>query len=173
MRDEETAQIALESAMTGHLLLTSLHANNPISALARLENLGCSRAMVAQAIQLVLVQRLVRKLCGVCRKTAPVLPVLHHSLVARGIIKDFEQLLPLPVGCDACAGTGYVGRAAVFECLHVNDEIREQIATGRSFSEIRTYALESDALMPSAAYARFLLQKQMIGASEVLMSLAE
>ena len=173
MRDEKTAQIALESAMTGHLLLTSLHANNPISALARLEQLGCSRAVVAQAIQLVLVQRLVRKLCQVCRKTDPVLPALHASLVARGLIAKYEHLLPRPVGCDACGGTGYVGRAAIFECLIVSDTLREQIASGRSFADIRSFALDDGAYIPMTAYARYLLQKQIIGASEVLMSLAE
>jgi type IV pilus assembly protein PilB len=173
MRDEETAQIALESAMTGHLLMTSLHANNSIAALARLENLRCSRSLIAQAIQLVLVQRLVRKLCSNCRKLDPVLPVLHESLVARRIVDKDETLLPRPVGCDACAGTGYVGRAAVIECLQITDGIREAIASGKSFEEVHQKATQEGALMPFADYARFLLQKQLISASEVLMSLAE
>jgi type IV pilus assembly protein PilB len=173
MRDEETAQIALESAMTGHLLLTSLHANNAVSALARLENLRCSRALVAQAVQLVLVQRLVRKLCSNCRKLDPVLPVLHDSLVARRIIGESDMLLPRAVGCDACAGTGYIGRAAILECLQVSDGLREAIASGKSFAEVRNLAVEEKALLPAVDYARFLLQKQMISASEVLVAMAE
>ena len=173
MRDEETAHIALESAMTGHLLLTSLHANNSVSALARLENLGCSRALIAQSMQLVLVQRLVRKLCSNCRKLDPVLPVLHESLVARKIVAKDEVLLPRPVGCDACAGTGYVGRVAVVESLVVTDGLREAIASGKSFAEVHHEALEENALTPSVEYARLLLQKQIISASEVLISLAE
>jgi type IV pilus assembly protein PilB len=173
MRDEETAQIALESAMTGHLLLTSLHANNAVSALARLENLRCSRALVAQAVQLVLVQRLVRRLCSNCRKLDPVLPVLHDSLVARKIIDKSDMLLPRPVGCDACAGTGYIGRAAILECLQVTDGLREAIASGKSFAEVHAIAVEEKALIPAVEYARFLLQKQMISASEVLVAMAE
>jgi type IV pilus assembly protein PilB len=173
MRDEETAQIALESAMTGHLLLTSLHANNAVSALARLENLRCSRALVAQAVQLVLVQRLVRRLCSNCRKLDPVLPVLHDSLVARKIIDKSDLLLPRPVGCDACAGTGYIGRAAILECLQVTDGLREAIASGKSFAEVHAIAVEEKALIPAVEYARFLLQKQMISASEVLVAMAD
>jgi type II secretory ATPase GspE/PulE/Tfp pilus assembly ATPase PilB-like protein/CRP-like cAMP-binding protein len=173
MRDEETAQIALESAMTGHLLLTSLHANNAVSALARLENLGCSRALVAQSIQLVLVQRLVRKLCSNCRTLDPVLPVLHETLVARKIVGKDDLLLPRAVGCDACAGTGYIGRAAILECLQVTDGLREAIASGKSFAEVRNLAVQEKALLPAVDYARFLLQKQVISASEVLASMAE
>ena len=173
MRDEETAQIALESAMTGHLLLTSLHANNSVSALARLENLRCSRALVAQAVQLVLVQRLVRRLCSNCRKLDPVLPVLHDSLVARKIIDKNDILLPRPVGCDACAGTGYIGRAAILECLQITDGLRDAIASGKSFAEVQAIAIEEKALIPAVEYARFLLQKQMISASEVLVAMAE
>jgi type IV pilus assembly protein PilB len=173
MRDEETAQIALESAMTGHLLLTSLHANNSVSALARLENLGCSRALIAQSIQLVLVQRLVRRLCSNCRKLDPVLPALHDSLVARRIIGKDDMLLPRPVGCDACAGTGYVGRAAILECLQITDGLRQAVASGKSFAEMRVQAVEERALVSTVDYARSLLQKQLISASEVLAALAE
>jgi type IV pilus assembly protein PilB len=173
MRDEETAQIALESAMTGHLLITSLHANNAVSALARLENLRCSRALIAQSIQLVLVQRLVRKLCSNCRKLDPVLPVLHDSLVARKIVGKDELFLPRAVGCDACAGTGYIGRAAILECLQMTDGLREAIASGKSFAEVRNLAVEENALLPAVDYARFLLQKQIISASEVLISMAD
>jgi type IV pilus assembly protein PilB len=173
MRDDETAQIALESAMTGHLLLTSLHANNSVAALARLENLGCSRAMIAQSVHLVLVQRLVRRLCSNCRKLDPVLPVLHASLVARRIIGKDDVMLPRAVGCDACAGTGYVGRAAVLECLQMTDGLREAVSSGKSFAEVRNDALADGALLPAVDYARFLLQKQIISASEVLVSLAD
>src|SRR5207253_1608071 len=127
MRDEDTAQIALQAAMTGHLLLTSLHANHGLAALQRLENLGAGRALVAQSIHLVLVQRLVRKLCSACRKLEPPAPALLESLVARKIVDKGQQTLPRAVGCDACAGTGYVGRAAVVEALQITDAVREAI----------------------------------------------
>jgi type II secretory ATPase GspE/PulE/Tfp pilus assembly ATPase PilB-like protein len=129
--------------------------------------------LIAQSTQLVIVQRLVRKLCSNCRKLDPVLPVLLESLVARKIVDKGDTLLPRAVGCDACAGTGYVGRAAVIECLQITDSLREAIASGKSFEDVHHLALEENALMPFADYARFLLQKQLISASEVLISLAE
>ena len=172
-RDQETAQLALEAAMTGHLLLTSLHANNAVAALHRLENLGCGRALIAQSIHLVLVQRLVRKLCTACRKLDPPTPALLDSLVARGIVPKGEQVLPRAVGCDACAGSGYVGRAVVVEALSINDNVREAISSGKSLDEVEKTAEESRALLTFKDYARALLQKQVISASEVLLTLAD
>jgi type IV pilus assembly protein PilB len=173
MRDQETAHLALEAAMTGHLLLSSLHANNAMAALHRLENLGCGRALIAQAIHLVLVQRLVRKLCSSCRKVDPPAPALLESLVARKIVDRGEQVLPRAVGCDACNGTGYVGRAVVVEALQINDSVREAIAAGKPLSEVQEAAESSRALLPFVEYARNLLKKQIISASEVLLSIAE
>jgi general secretion pathway protein E len=173
MRDEDTAQLALEAAMTGHLLLTSLHANNALAALHRLENLGCTRPLIAQSIQLVLVQRLVRKLCSACRKLDPPAPALMESLVSRRIVDKSEQVLPRAVGCDACNGTGYVGRAVVVESLQINDALREAISSGKSLGEVMQLAVGSRALMPFVDYARHLLQKQVISPSEVLLSVAE
>lgn len=173
MRDEHTALLALEAAMTGHVLLTSLHANNAIAALQRLENLGCGRALIAQSIHLVLVQRLVRKLCSACRKLDPPTPALLDSLVARGVLKKGEQVVPRAVGCDACAGTGYVGRTVVVETLQINDALREALSAGKSLDEVKQIAEETRALLPFIDYGRALLQKQIIGASEVLLSLAD
>ena len=173
MRDEESALLALEAAMTGHLLLTSVHANNAIAALHRLENLGCGRALIAQSVALVLVQRLVRKLCSACRKLDPPTPALMESLIARKIVDNREQALARAVGCDACGGSGYVGRAVVVEALSVNDNVREAISAGKSLDQVETVAEESRALLPFIGYARTLLQKQIISASEVLLSLAD
>jgi type IV pilus assembly protein PilB len=173
MRDQETARLALEAAMTGHLLLSSLHANNAVSAIQRLENLGCGRALIAQSIALVLVQRLVRKLCSACRKLDAPTPALLESLVSRGIVPRGEQLLPRAVGCDACAGTGYVGRAVVVEALQITDAVREAVAGSGSLAEVQQIARSGRALLPFIEYARVLLQKQIISASEVLLSIAD
>jgi type IV pilus assembly protein PilB len=173
MRDEDTVQIALEAAMTGHLLLSSLHANNAVAAIQRLENLGAGRALVAQSVQLVLVQRLVRKLCSACRKLDPPTPALLDSLIARKIVEKGQQVLPRAVGCDACGGTGYVGRAAVVETLQINDAVREAIAAGRPLADVHQIARDGRALVPFIDYARHLLHKQIISASEVLLSVAE
>jgi type IV pilus assembly protein PilB len=173
MRDDDTAQIGLEAAMTGHLLLTSLHANHALAALQRLENLGAGRALIAQSIHLVVVQRLVRKLCSACRKLDSPAPALLDSLVARKIVDKGQQTLPRAVGCDACAGTGYVGRTAVVEALQITDAVREAIAADRPLPDVHNAARESRSLVPFVDYARHLLQKQIISASEVLLSLAD
>ena len=173
MRDHETAQLALEAAMTGHVLLSSLHANNATAAVQRLENLGASRALIAQSVALFLVQRLVRKLCTSCRKLDQPTAALLESLISRKIVGRDEQLLPRAVGCDACAGTGYVGRAVVVESLQITDGIREALTAGKSLAEVQQLALGSRALLPFIDYSRFLLQRQIISASEVLLSLAD
>jgi len=172
-RDEATAQIALEASMTGHLLLTSVHANNAVATIQRLENLGASRALISQSLHLVMVQRLVRKLCSACRKLDPPAPALLDSLIARKAVDKGTQVLPRAVGCDACAGTGYVGRAAVVEALQVTDSVREAIAAGRPLTDVQQLAKESRALVSFLDYARALLQKQIISASEVLLSVAD
>jgi type IV pilus assembly protein PilB len=173
MRDEDTARIGLEAAMTGHLLLTSLHANNALAAVQRLENLGVGRPLISQSIHLVLVQRLVRKLCSNCRKLDAPTPALLESLVAHGVVDKGTQTLPRPVGCDACAGTGYVGRAAVVEALQINDAVREAIAEGKPLADVEQVADDNRALVRFLDCARTLLQKQIISASEVLLSLAD
>jgi type IV pilus assembly protein PilB len=173
MRDQDTAQIALEAAMTGHLVLTSLHANNAVAAVQRLENLGTGRALIAQSIHLVLVQRLVRKLCSACRKLDAPAPALLDSLIARKVVDKGQQVLPRAVGCDACAGSGYVGRAAVVEALQINDAVREAIAAGRPLAEVQQIARDGRALAPFIDCARHLLHLQIISASEVLLSLAD
>ena len=173
MRDQDTARTALEAAMTGHLVLTSLHANNAFAALQRLENLGCGRALIAQSIHLVLVQRLVRKLCNSCRKLDTPTPALLESLLSRHLVDRGQTLLPRAVGCDACGGSGYIGRAAVVEVLQLSDALREALTAGRSMAEVQHLAEEQGALLPFSESAKALLRLQMISASEVLLSLAE
>jgi len=174
-RDADTAVLALEAAMTGHLLFTSLHANDAMAAFQRLENLGCSRALVAQSIALVLVQRLVRKLCTACRTLELHPAALVEALIARKVMDPAQASVPLPraVGCDACNRTGYVGRAVVVEAFQVTDEARAALASGKPLAQIAPFAITSRALLPFSGYAAALLQKQVISATEVLAALVE
>jgi len=174
-RDHETAVLALEAAMTGHLLLTSLHANNAMSSIQRLENLGCGRTLIAQSVALVLVQRLVRKLCSSCRTLAPPPAALFESLVARRVVDRAQAALglPRPVGCDACNQTGYVGRVVVTEALQINDEVRNALGAGKPLAEVAAIALASRAFMPFASYASALMQGGVISPSEVLLAVAD
>jgi len=174
-RDQETAVLALEAAMTGHLLLTSIHANTAVAALQRLENLGCSRALIAQSVALILVQRLVRRLCAVCRKMEPLPAALAEALVVRKVIDRSQAAMPMPIalGCEACNHTGQAGRAVVIEALTLTDDLRNAIAAGRPLPDIEALALQSGALLPFSSYASALLGRQLVGATELLGALAE
>ncbi len=172
-RDAETAQLALEAAMTGHLLFTSLHANNAVAAIQRLENLGCSRTLVAQSVALVLVQRLARKLCGRCVKADVPPPIMLDSLVARGLA-DKSAAVPMPraVGCGACNGTGHDGRVAVLEALELKDNIRNMLMAGLPLGDIEKQATDGGALTPFRRYASLLMARNLISPAEALLVVA-
>jgi type II secretory ATPase GspE/PulE/Tfp pilus assembly ATPase PilB-like protein len=124
VRDRETADIAARSAMTGHLVLTTVHTVDAVSALTRLLEIGLDNYLVASSVTLVLAQRLVREICPDCRATDGWVEIQMND-VAHTINPVF-----IGKGCDACGGTGYRGRRAVFELLPVDGEIRELLLHG-------------------------------------------
>jgi type II secretory ATPase GspE/PulE/Tfp pilus assembly ATPase PilB-like protein len=173
VRDAETAQLALESAMTGHLVLTSIHASNAAAAIQRFENLGCDTAIIAQSIALVLVQRLVRRLCPRCTVLAPVPQLMRESLVARGLYPSGASTpLPRAAGCEACDDTGFLGRVAVVESLQLTDPLRSMLMANRPLDELMTFAEERDAWVQFPRYASFLMEQQLIGPAESLLAVA-
>lgn len=133
VRDRETADVAVSAALSGQLVLTTLHSNDAPRTIARLIDIGVDRHSLASALTGIVAQRLVRKLCLYCREPM-------HGPKPRGF--DGESALFLPVGCSRCAGTGYRGRTGLFEFLPVDDRIRELIAAGASGTRIA--ALGSD-----------------------------
>jgi type IV pilus assembly protein PilB len=173
VRDRETAELALEAAMTGHLLFTSLHANNAIGVVQRLENLGCNRTMISQSLALVLIQRLARRLCKRCSTTEVPPPALLESLAAKGLV-DKAAPVPLPhaVGCPECNQTGFSGRIAVIESMNFSDEIRNELMAGTPLGEIEKLAEESGDLIPFRRYASFMMTRGLIGPSEALLTIA-
>ncbi len=170
VRDGDTAQLALEAAMTGHLLLTSMHANTAIAAVQRLENLGCPRPLIAQSLALVLVQRLARRLCPRCVKTEVPPPLLLDSLAARGLA-DKTAPVPMPraVGCGECNGTGWSGRVAVLEAFELKDNARNMLMAGTSLADIEKQAIDAGALLPFRRYAGVLMARNLIAPSEALL----
>ena len=138
MRDTETAGIAVQAAMTGHLVLGTLHANDAVGSVARLVDLGVERASLADSLRGALAQRLVRKLCSRC--SAPVGDTLlpdEQRLAAKYGVKPLRR----PVGCDVCAQSGYYGRLPVVEVMIVTPEIQQLIARGASSAELQRAAL--------------------------------
>ncbi len=139
IRDEETAQIAIQSALTGHLVFTTVHANNVIDVIGRFLNMGVEPYNFVSSLNCVLAQRLVRLLCHVCkRRYEPTEEMLRESGIRIADARGHE--LFMNVGCDACNHTGYRGRTAIHELLDMTDAIREMIIERRPGSEIRRQA---------------------------------
>lgn len=133
IRDAETAEIAIQSALTGHLVFSTLHTNNAAGAVTRLLEMGVAPYLVASSVEGVLAQRLVRVLCPNCRpKEFPPL-VLREGDPPRGG--------PSPVGCDHCKYTGYYGRTGIYELLLVDEKIRDMIVEQRAAGEVEEYAI--------------------------------
>ncbi|HEX9960952.1 MAG TPA: GspE/PulE family protein [Pyrinomonadaceae bacterium] len=139
IRDEETAQIAIQSALTGHLVFTTVHANNVIDVIGRFINMGVEPYNFVSALNCVLAQRLVRKLCATCKRAyQPSEDELRDSGLPPAAVAD--KHIFMSVGCDACNHTGYRGRTAIHELLDMSDTIREMIVERRPGSEIRRQA---------------------------------
>ena len=140
VRDVETAEIACRAALTGHLVLATLHTNNAIQALTRLSDMGVQPYMVAPSMVGVLAQRLVRKICDHCRETYKA----DSAILRRFFDTDGEEvILSRGRGCLQCSGTGYSGRVAIHELVVINDEIRTQISRGASLIEIQRSAAQT------------------------------
>ena len=139
IRDEETAQIAIQSALTGHLVFTTVHANNVIDVIGRFLNMGVEPYNFVSSLNCVLAQRLVRLLCPTCKRAyTPSIEELADSALKPS---DAEgHTFYRNVGCDACNHTGYRGRSAIHELLDMSDRIREMIIERRPGSEIRRQA---------------------------------
>ncbi len=141
IRDEETAQIAIQSALTGHLVFTTVHANNVIDVIGRFLNMGVEPYNFVSSLNCVLAQRLVRLLCPTCKR---IYKPSDEELTASGMVRDQVEKPGMNfytnVGCDACNHTGYRGRTAIHELLDMTDNIREMIIDRRPGSEIRRAA---------------------------------
>jgi type IV pilus assembly protein PilB len=173
VRDDLTAQLALEAAMTGHLMLTSVHANTAIGVVQRFEHLGCARALIGQSLALVLVQRLARRLCPRCTTTEIPPPIILANLAAHRIIeRDGEVALPRAVGCANCHQTGYAGRVAVVEMLALDEALRAQIMAGTPITTLERIATDANMLYSFRRSAQNLMAKRMIGPAEALLTLA-
>jgi len=142
MRDGETAQIAVQSALTGHLVLSTLHTNTAASAVVRMKDMGVESYLITSTVNGVLSQRLVRRLCEHCRKPAELLP----EVIATSGLGRFLQPGQVPqaaAGCTQCRGTGYWGRAAIHELLVVDEAVREAILRGADASQLQEIARRS------------------------------
>lgn len=141
IRDKETATIAMNASLTGHLVFSTLHTNDSTSTVARLADMGIKRFLIASAVRAVLAQRLVRHLCSSCK--APV-PLTEREMRILGMDGDRATTSDIlgPIGCEKCRGGGYKGRKGIFEIFKVDDEVRNMINDDLSSPELRKRARE-------------------------------
>ncbi len=141
IRDFETAEIGVKAALTGHLVLSTLHTNDAPSTINRLLNMGVEPFLVASSINLIMAQRLVRVICSQCKEAAP---ITAEALIDIGMSEELATSIHCfhGVGCPACGGTGYKGRIALYEVMPMTDLIREAVLAGASSAEIKRAAIE-------------------------------
>ena len=137
IRDMETASVAIQAAMTGHLVLSTLHTNDAPSSMTRLINIGIEPFLVASAVNAVLAQRLARKVCPKCVQFKK--PNKKEEALLIGY--DFDKL-PHAVGCSACRGSGYSGRLGIYELLVMDDELRDAIASNPTITSFRKLSIK-------------------------------
>ena len=137
IRDMETANVAIQAAITGHLVLSTLHTNDAPSSLTRLINIGLEPFLVASAVNAVLAQRLARRVCSKCVSMKK--PDAHE----RTLLEGFEvDMIPHVNGCSACRGSGYKGRVGLYEMLVMDDELRDAIAGNPTITSFRRLSIE-------------------------------
>jgi len=140
IRDFETAEIAIKAALTGHLVLSTLHTNDAPSTINRLLNMGVEPFLVASSVNLILAQRLARLICSNCKEPAEIPP---QALIDIGVPpEEVGTFTPFQgAGCPSCNGSGYRGRIALYEVMPVSEEIRELVLNGASANEIKRTAI--------------------------------
>ncbi len=141
IRDAETANIAINASLTGHLVFSTLHTNDAPSAVARLADIGVKPFLIASAVRAVLAQRLVRKLCAIC-KAPGVLTEKEMRALSLDPSRMTEATIFGSVGCEKCRGNGFKGRMGIFEIFVIDDEVRSMINTGLTTSQLRRRARE-------------------------------
>jgi len=143
IRDEETGRMAIQAALTGHLVFSTLHTNDACAAVTRLVNMGVEPYLIGAALNMVLAQRLVRKICNKCRESYEPPRAMRKSIQRMGLDADTFYR---GVGCRQCRNTGYSGRIGVHEIFVLNDEIRDAVTADKPLSMIRQMAVEDSMI---------------------------
>lgn len=142
IRDSETASVAAQASLTGHLVFSSLHANGSVGAVVRLRDLGLDNFLIASTLRGVIAQRLLRRLCPDCKRAAPPTPAEAAHFTRHGMA--VPERIHAPVGCPSCDGSGYTGRVGVFEMIEVDEALRTAIDEGASESALKQIVLSEE-----------------------------
>jgi type IV pilus assembly protein PilB len=141
IRDFETAEIAIKAALTGHLVLSTLHTNGAPETVSRLMNMGIEPFLVATSVHLIVAQRLVRRICSECKEEVQLPP---QAMIENGFTPDEAKTVKIykGKGCSICGNSGYKGRCGLYEVMEIDDELRELILVGASAVELKKKAIE-------------------------------
>ena len=145
IRDSETATVAAQAALTGHLVFSSLHANGSVGSVVRLRDLGVDDFLIAATLRGVIAQRLLRRVCPDCRKARPLAPGEAHLFEA--VVQSPPDTVYDAVGCPACNGTGYAGRVGIFEIVEIGEALRAAIEAGAPELRLKALALAPEATL--------------------------
>lgn len=165
IRDAETAKIAVQAALTGHLVLSSIHANDAVGVIFRLLDLGVEPFLVASALAGIVAQRMVRQVCPDCSRPADV-PLTEQMAYSKETGEERSEFL-CGSGCKACAQTGYLGRIGIFELLDMSDEIRTMLLNGTTATQLRTQAIK-EGMIPLLRDGMLKVKADITTPSEVL-----
>jgi len=148
IRDRETAEIAIQASLTGHLVFSTVHTNDAASAITRLVDMGVEPFLVASSLMAVMAQRLVRRVCPQCREAyRPTAEELKEvALTPEAVVRAGNPTIYRAKGCDACGGTGYRGRTGIYELLMVDDDIRQLTLKNVDSSSIKRSGVQKGML---------------------------
>ncbi|MCG8649152.1 MAG: GspE/PulE family protein, partial [Pirellulales bacterium] len=171
IRDLETAEIAIQAALTGHLVFSTLHTNDAPSTVTRLKDMGIQPFMICATVEAILAQRLVRRICTKCREEAKVTSAMLTDL---GMTREEIQTKKFfkGTGCDQCNNTGYKGRIALFELMVLNDKIREMVLGNASTDELRDEAMRG-GMVPLRQFGLGLAEDGITTLDEVIRETVE
>ena len=161
IRDEETARIAIQSSLTGHLVLSTVHTNSAIGAITRLRDIGIESYLLASSLKLIISQRLIRRLCEQCKKEVSLNATLAKLLELEENTPCFQH-----VGCDACDQTGYKGRIALAESVSISDQLQELIHDNASEKQLKALAFKQQPSIELAS--QHLIKSGITSAEEFL-----
>jgi general secretion pathway protein E len=165
IRDNETARIAIQAALTGHLVLSSIHANDAVGVVLRLLDLGVEPFLVSSALIGVVAQRMVRRLCSDCTQLVSV-PLVEKMTYQRETGEERSEFM-YGQGCKSCAHTGYQGRLGLFEILHMSDDIRTILLNNATAAQLRSLALK-EGMIPLSKDGMLKVKENITTPSEIL-----
>lgn len=165
IRDVETAKIATQAALTGHLMLSSVHANDAVGIIFRMLDLGIEPYLLCSSLSGIVAQRIVRRLCPNCKVTYE--PPLEEQMAYQDEIGEIPEKLHKGVGCTMCNGTGYLGQCGIFEIFTLSDEVKRMFLNGAASSQIHTQAIK-DGMVPLRHDAMLKVKQGITTVAEVL-----